>query len=101
MSSWTPSAEETECYTDDSEPLCISSLENWDYSVGAHPTYRNRFQQVPPYSNPFLGGFRIRTTNSAFPAPIEPATNLTFDFDSNLDSPTAMTTTNFDYPLSH
>jgi hypothetical protein len=100
MSSWTPSAEETEFYTGD-EPSYNSSVENCDYSVGIGSTYRNHFQPVPPYSDPFLGGCPIRTTNSTFPPPIEPATNLTFDFDNNLDSPTAMTTTNFDYPLSH
>ena len=102
MLSWTPSAEETECYIGDSGPLYTSSEENWGYSAGVDSTYLNYYgQQVPPYSNPFLGGISVGTTNSAFPAPTEPAINLTVDFDSNLDSPTATTTTNCNYPLSH
>jgi len=92
MSNWTPDDEESQYHTEGNEPLYYDVSDYMDYSSGVDPTDHNHYgQQAYYYSNSVPGESSFDTTHSALPAPTVPTVNPTFDFNSNLGYPGAMT----------
>jgi hypothetical protein len=106
MSSWVSSSEQTQSTTfrstDGSEPLYNGDQSYREYSDGVEYAYSSHYEQQMPYHlNSSSGTFSFGTTDSAFLTSNDPSPNLIFGVDSNGDSPTAMTSTNYPTSLSH